>query len=577
MDKVLQLKKYGEPYMPVNVEQVIGLADIRLRQLTGDIVALYAAQRYPLLSLIRDLVAAYVTWTLFHRVWVFIWGHGPVRAITIIFQNLKKRFFAFVLSLPPIKKKVAAELEKTISKIQTELMKNDDALLQFPALPERGLTPDAVVSELDKLQELKHNDWAAGRVSGAVYHGGDSLLELQSQAYAKYSVANQLHPDVFPGLRKMEAEVVAMVLDIFNAPALGCGSTTLGGTESLLLAGLSAREYGRRKKGITHPEVIAPVTVHAGIEKACFYFGMKLHKVDVEPTTYKVDLRKVKRLINSNTVLLVGSAPNYPHGIIDDIEGLSELAVRYGIPLHVDACLGSFIVSFLEKANVHLKVPLFDFRVPGVTSISCDTHKYGFAPKGSSIIMYRTAELREHQYYVASDWTGGMYGSPTLAGSRPGALMAGCWATLVSIGEDGYTKSCKDIVETAMKLKLAIKWNEFLSQHLELVGDPLCSVVAFTAKNSLNIYALGDSLSAKGWHFASLQAPAALHFAVTRLTIPVIDELIQDLVSSIEELLAQPSANHGDTAALYGVAGSVSTTGVADRVIVAFLDTLFKT
>lgn len=593
---VMQNKVYGQPYMPTDFPQLIFVIRYHLfvfkTNIQNQLKNAYAnnyGNGNNHWAILRDLFIAYVIYTYLLRIITLVRGYGVVKSFSILIAKINKAIFQIVLSIPPLKYKVEEELKKTSTKIEVELMKNNDNLLQFPTLPEKGFDPERIAQELDNLQDLKHSDWANGRVSGAVYHGGQDLLDLQSEAYHKYSVANQLHPDVFPGVRKMEAEVVAMVLKIFNAPTTGCGSTTSGGTESLLLAGLSAREYGRYYKGITRPEIIAPVTVHAGIEKACFYFGMKLHKVDLDPITYQVDIKKVKKLINRNTVLLVGSAPNYPHGIIDDIESLSKLAVKSNVLLHVDACLGSFIVSFLEKSKVHDldSIPLFDFRLPGVTSISCDTHKYGFAPKGSSIIMYRNSKIRERQYYVLSDWTGGMYGSPTLAGSRPGALMVGCWATLVTIGEDGYTKSCRDIVSTSMKLKYTLQGNEILSQYLKVIGNPIGSVISFKVKegvNELNIYELGDLLNDKGWHFASLQKPAALHFALTRLTVPIIDELIHDLIESTKSIVEEykkhdhtgEKKKEGDTAALYGVAGSVTTTGVADKLIIAFLDTLYK-
>ncbi|KAG7664725.1 DPL1 [[Candida] subhashii] len=538
-----------------------------------------------LLSLARDMLVAYIIYSKFIQIYNFVWGYGVIGACRQTVTSILTKLFAFILTLPPMKKKVDSELNSTIEKMEEHIMKNDDDLLQFSTLPDKGIPTELVENELDKLQDLNHPNWKTGRVTGTVYHGGDELLTLQSKAYHKYSVANQLHPDVFPGVRKMEAEVVAMVLDIFNAPETGCGSTTSGGTESLLLAGLAAREYARKYRGITDPEVIAPNTIHAGIEKACFYFGMKLHKVDLDPITFKVDVSKVKRLINSNTVLLVGSAPNYPHGIIDDIEALSKLALKYNIPLHVDACLGSFIVSFLERSKVHgdRKLPIFDFRLPGVTSISCDTHKYGFAPKGSSVIMYRESKLRECQYYISSDWTGGMYGSPTLAGSRPGALVVGCFSTMINIGKDGYEQSCREIVQATMTLKDALHSDPTLSKYLEVLGDPIGSVVAFRVKkseqDSINIYELGDLLNKNEWHFASLQKPAALHFALTRLTVPVIGELISDLVDCTLKAVESRKKNSkpsGDTAAMYGVAGSIQTSGVADRLIVAFLDTLYK-
>lgn len=542
------------------------------------------------ICLARDVFFGYFVYIQLLKLYRVLRGYGIIESIRKLYRYVSSTVSSQIFLLPFIKSKIDKELQLTIVKVEEEIMKNDPQLLQFPALPEEGIEAANVSLELDKLQNLKHSDWINGRVSGAVYHGGENLLSLQVEAYKKYSVANQLHPDVFPGVRKMEAEVVHMVLDIFNAPSDGCGSTTSGGTESLLLAGLSAREYGKKYRGITEPEVIAPVTIHAGIEKACFYFGMKLHKVELDPVTFQVDVKKVERLINSNTVLICGSAPNYPHGIIDDIESLSKVAVKYHIPLHVDACLGSFIVSFLEKSKVHgdRKLPVFDFRLPGVTSISCDTHKYGFAPKGSSIIMYRSPKLRECQYYIASDWTGGMYGSPTLAGSRPGALVVGCWATLINIGKQGYTKFCYDIVLAAMKVKRAIENDPILSKHLQIIGDPIGSVISFQLApqqlGNLSIYEISDLLTKKGWHFATLQNPSALHFAFTRLTVPVVDELIADLVDATKEAAAIAEEHKkngvtkppGDTAALYGIAGSVHTAGLADRLIVAFLDTLYK-
>lgn len=482
-----------------------------------------------------------------------------------------RRVFLFFLSLPPVRRKVDLELQTVEDKMDSELViRNDKSIEYFKSIPEHGLSETKVLQELMHHSELKHSDWQDGRVSGAVYHGGDDIIDLQSKAFQINCVANQLHPDVFPAVRKMESEVVEMVLRLFHGDEKSCGTTTSGGTESLLLACLSAREYGRKFKGITHPEMIAPETVHAGVEKAAYYFGIKLHKAPVDPVSYKVNISSVNRLINGNTVLLVGSAPNFPHGIIDDIEELSRLAVRNSTLLHVDCCLGSFIVSYMERAG--FEIPKFDFQLDGVTSISCDTHKYGFAPKGSSIIMYRNSEIRQCQYYISTDWIGGLYGSPTLAGSRPGALMAGCWATLIRIGDDGYIQSCKDIVGASRRIKAAIDKE---IDELQVIGNPIGSVVAFKS-DVVNVYSLGDALSKKGWHLSTLQKPAALHIAVTRLTVPVVDELVRDLKETVEEVKGS-SLPTGDTAAVYGVAGSVKTTSVVDRVIVAFLDTLYKT
>ncbi|CDK24712.1 unnamed protein product [Kuraishia capsulata CBS 1993] len=520
----------------------------------------------------KDLLFAYVFTKILRLVLQYLKGYGLLAGIRAVYGYALRSVFNFVLSLPPIKRKVDAEISQTRAKIESALLVSDAGIPDFTELPAKGLPTDKVYELLDKLNDIKHSDWKHGRISGAVYHGGDELIELQSKAYHQFSVANQLHPDVFPAVRKMDSEVVSMTLHMFNAPETGCGTSTSGGTESLLLACLSAREYGKKYKGITSPEMVAPESIHAGVFKAASYFGIRLHLAPLDPVTFKVDLKAVKRLVNTNTVLILGSAPNFPHGVIDDIEGLSKISTRWGIPLHVDCCLGSFIVANLTKAGFK-DVPLFDFRVPGVTSISCDTHKYGFAPKGSSVIMYRNNKLRECQYYISTEWMGGLYGSPTLAGSRPGALMAGCWATMVNIGQEGYVNYCREIVTAARRLKDAIT-NEIA--ELDVIGDPIGSVVAFKS-NLVNVHQLGDKMGAKGWHLSALQKPPALHLAATNLSIPIVEELISDLKASVEELKESGSEkDKGDTAALYGVAGNVQTGNVADRIISAFIDTLYK-
>lgn len=501
--------------------------------------------------------------------------YGLFGSIRRIFREILTSSAQWLLSSRLLRSSVELEVKKATRSIEKELIKNDASLEDFETLPLHGLSEQRVLEELNKLEDvIEHTEWKDGRVSGAVYHGGKELIHLQSEAFEKYCVANQLHPDVFPAVRKMEAEVVSMVLNMFHAPAeTACGTTSSGGTESLLLACLSAKMYAYHHRGITKPEMIVPTTAHAGFDKASFYFGIKIHHVELDPITYQVNLKKVRNFINKNTVLLVGSAPNFPHGIVDDIEGLGKLAVCYNIPLHVDCCLGSFIVAFMDKAGLH-DLPPFDFRVPGVTSISCDTHKYGFAPKGSSVIMYRNTELRKYQYYVTTNWTGGLYGSPTLAGSRPGALVVGCWATMINIGEIGYIESCRSITKAAAKLKTTIRQE---IPDLRILGDPKCSVVSFTS-DTINVYELSDKLAKRGWHLSALQHPPALHLAVTKLSVDTIDDLIVMLKEITKELRDDPDAKASSdgTSALYGVAGSVKTTGVADKLIVGFLDTLYK-
>lgn len=499
--------------------------------------------------------------------------YGMFRTLQFAYKRFMASLFSFLLGLPLIRGMVSRQVTSILSKIEANIIERGPEIPEHHNLPKKGFSPREIKQTLTKLNAMKHSNWESGRLSGAVYHGGEELRKLQTDVYGMYTFANQLHPDCFPAVRRMEAEVVSMVLDLYNGPPGSCGTTSSGGTESLLLASLAAREYARETRGLTEFEIIAPITVHAGFNKAAHYFNMKLIHAPLDPKTMKVDLKAVRSLIGPNTVLLVGSTPNYAHGIMDDIEGLGEIAQENAIPLHVDACLGSFIVPFLEEIYF-AKVPEFDFRVPGVTSISCDTHKYGFTPKGSSVIMYRSADLRKYQYFVSTDWIGGLYASPTLAGSRPGALIAGCWASMQYMGRDGYRESAKSIVFTARKLRLGI---EKMSDYYFIYGDPQGSVVAF-GSHKLSVYDLNDELTRRGWHLAALQNPPALHMAATELTKLSADDLLKDLADLGQKLLAKGSnaADAEGTKALYGVAGSIRTSSVASKLAEGFIDFLYK-
>lgn len=290
--------------------------------------------------------------------------------------------------------------------------------------------------------------------------------------------------------------------------------------------------------------------------------------------------------MNPNTILLVGSAPNFPHGIIDDISALSRLAQRASLPLHVDCCLGSFLLPHLEAAGFVAEP--FDFRLRGVTSISCDTHKYGFAPKGNSTVLYRSAALRAHQYFVSPDWSGGVYASAGLAGSRPGALIAGAWASMMRVGRAGYVDATHRIVGAARRVEAALREDPALAADLRVVGRPLVSVVAFRAAGPhLDVYDVADGMSARGWHLNALQNPPAVHVAVTLPVVAAVDRLLEDLravLAEVREAEARRAeagkkakgVKKGDAAALYGVAGSLPDKTIVNELAKGYLDTLYK-
>ncbi|KAI4724772.1 putative sphingosine-1-phosphate lyase [Aureobasidium sp. EXF-10728] len=512
-----------------------------------------------------------------------LYGYGPVASAKMGYAALRKSLYRIFLRLPGVRGKVQAEIKQTLGELEKKLVPSGPGITRYTALPASGWGPEQVRAELEKLHEMEHTRWEDGRVSGAVYHGGKELQELQMEAFGKFGVANPIHPDVFPGVRKMEAEVVAMVLGMFNAPADAAGVTTSGGTESIIMAVLSAREKARIERGVTKPEIILPETAHTAFRKAAAYFNITVHYVPCPAPTYKASVSHVSRLVNTNTVLLVGSAPNFPHGIIDDIPALSRLALRKNIPLHVDCCLGSFLVPFLDRAGYDSEP--FDFRVKGVTSISCDTHKYGFAPKGNSTLLYRSAALRKYQYFISPDWSGGVYASPSMAGSRPGALIAGCWASMMSVGEQGYITSCHSIVGAAKKLAEGLRSRDTLRNDLFILGKPLVSVVAFSS-DTLDIYNIADGMSGKGWHLNALQSPAAIHVAVTLPIVPVVEDLLNDLEACVEEEREKQRQaavdgkgkplKKGDAAALYGVAGALPDKSIVEDLAAGFLDCLYK-
>ncbi|KAL0956770.1 hypothetical protein HGRIS_002890 [Hohenbuehelia grisea] len=529
----------------------------------------------------KTLLFFYVVFTNF----VKAKRHLRARGVSETVQELYRRILAFgirlILRLPSKKKFVEQQMGEGKLKVEDKLVPKGPDVVRHLRLPETGQSPEWIIEEMQKMDSEIPGapKYRQGKLSGAVYHGGEDMEKVIVDAYQRYCVSNPLHPEAFPAVRKMEAEIVAMCLRLYNNPS-GAGAMTSGGTESIIMAVKTYRDWARATKGIIEPEMIVPITAHAAFDKGGAYMKVKVHSIPVDPVTRKVDLKRVRRAINPNTILLVGSAINFPDGNQDDITALGELAAKHKIGMHVDCCLGSFIMPFLEPAelsggeNGRYKLEPFDFRVRGVTSISCDTHKYGFAPKGTSVIMYRDADLRRHQYYVNPSWTGGVYASPGLAGSRPGALIAGTWAAMQYMGTSGYLKSCRDIVKCTRSIANAIRTS---IPELYVLGSPPASVVAFASKHPLvNIAEVGDAMSRRGWHLNQLQNPPALHIACTRLTVPLDETFVEDLKDAVKEARLAPQGT-GTMTQIYGLGTStVVGPSMVGELAEAFLNSLYK-
>jgi glutamate/tyrosine decarboxylase-like PLP-dependent enzyme len=344
------------------------------------------------------------------------------------------------------------------------------------------------------------------------------------------------------------------------------GTVTSGGTESIVLAMKSYRDRAR-SRGIRQSEIVAPVSAHVAFDKAAELLRMTIVRVPVAGD-FRADVRAMKRAITRRTAVLVGSAPGYPHGVVDPISELSALALERRVGLHVDACLGGFVLPFARKLGY--SVPDFDFSLSGVSSMSADTHKYGYAAKGTSVVLYRGTELRRFQYFVSTNWPGGLYFSPTLAGSRPGALVAATWAAMVRIGERGYLDATRRILDTARAIRIGIE----KIPGLHVLGDPLW-VIAF-GSDSIDIYRVLDAMAARGWTLNGLQRPPSVHFCVTlRHTEPGIAErFVEDLRAAALEVRKTPATGSG-LAPVYGLAGSFPVRGAVAELLRRFVDKLY--
>jgi glutamate/tyrosine decarboxylase-like PLP-dependent enzyme len=435
-------------------------------------------------------------------------------------------------------------------------------------LPEQGLPRQQV---LDDLSRLRRGDarWEQGRTFSLVYHAGDEHTEFLKRAHNLYFSENALNPGAFRSLLRLENEAVAMTGAMLHGDEHTAGTLTSGGSESIFMAVKTYRDRARAQHPeIAQPEMVLPTTVHPAFNKAGHYLGVRPVHVPLGPD-FRVDVEAVRRAIGPSTVLVVGSAPAYPHGVIDPIAELAGIAHERGLGMHVDACLGGFLLPFVERLG-H-PIPPFDFRVPGVTSMSADLHKYGFAAKGASAILYRDKELRRYQFFVHTDWPGGLFGSTTAAGTRPGGSIAAAWAALVAMGEDGYLRTADLIMKTTRAFQEGIA----KIPGLRIVGKPAMSVFAFAA-DAVDIFVVADAMEGRGWHIDRLQDPAAIHLMITPAHVQAVDAYLGDLRSSVDYAAAHPEAAGQGAAAMYGMLAHVPDRGMIRDYVLQHIDDLYR-
>jgi glutamate/tyrosine decarboxylase-like PLP-dependent enzyme len=425
-------------------------------------------------------------------------------------------------------------------------------------IPARGVDGEALLRAMDGFRQ-KDADWEGGRTWSMVYHAGREHHDLMEKAASMFLSANALNPMAFQSLKRMESEVVRMALDLLNAPEDAVGVMTSGGTESILLAVKAYRDYAKKRwPWILKPEIVMPSTVHVAFDKAAHYFGLKIRYVEVDGD-YRAVPKKISKAIGANTVLVVASAPQYPHGTIDPIAEIGAIAEKRGVPFHVDACVGGFMLPWIERLG-HA-IPTFDFRVPGVTSMSADVHKYGYAPKGASVVLYRSMTHMRHQFFVSTDWSGGIYASPGIAGSRPGGPIASAWASLMALGEEGFLRLTKQALETAERLRAGIRE----ISGLKLLGLPHATIVSYASTEpKLSMFAIADQLEQKGWSVDRQQRPDCIHLTVNAQNAPVVDQYLADLRAAVEHVRAHPELAREGEAAMYGLMSKAPVKGFVD-------------
>jgi glutamate/tyrosine decarboxylase-like PLP-dependent enzyme len=417
------------------------------------------------------------------------------------------------------------------------------------SIPEHGLAREEVLDQLHTMAREEDASWEAGTCSGTMYCGDHEHYDFMNEAFGLFAHVNALQRDICPSATRFEGEIIAMTLDLLHGEAVTdaepVGIVTSGGTGSIAHAVLAYRDHARQTRGIENPNLVKPETAHPAFDKACHLFGVEVRNAPINPETTRAEVQMMSDLIDGNTLAIVGSACNYGYGTIDPIADLSDIALEHGVGLHVDGCLGGFILPWGQELG--WDIPVFDYRLPGVTSISADTHKYGYGFKGSSVVTFRDKAYRNAQYFFLTGWSGGKYCSPGMEGSRSGGILAATWASLVSIGREGYRRYARDIFTTADAMKDAVRSHP----ELRIMGDPTFCF-SFTS-DEFDIYHVNDSMRADGWRFNGQQYPNAIHMAVTRpQTQPGV---VERFAADLDKAVAYARDHRDDepkSAAIYG-------------------------
>ncbi len=436
-------------------------------------------------------------------------------------------------------------------------------------IPEKGQDHAAILAEL---AQLKSTDlaWKQGRAWSMVYYADEAHQQLIEEAYCVCFSENYLNPFAFGSLKNMEQEVIRMAIDLLNGKEEATGVMTSGGTESIFLAVYTYRERARQLyPHIRKPEMVIAITTHPAFEKAGYLLNIKVRKAPVDDQL-RVIPGEMAKLINRNTIFMAASAPSYPHGVLDPISQLSVIAQNSNLPFHVDGCIGGFMLPWVEKLGYPLEI--FDFRLPGVTSMSADVHKFGYGAKGASVLLYQSMDYLKYQFFIATEWPGGIYASPTFMGSRPGGSIAAAWAALRGLGQEGYLAIAEELMNGVKKIEQGL--TEL--PEIQILGDPCMNIIAFnTKKNHPDIFVIADQLEKKGWMIDRQQFPNCIHLTVMKNNIPVINTYLSDLKGAILHAIENPQETAQGNAALYGLMARIPFRGMVGKNVRKIFENLY--
>ena len=454
----------------------------------------------------------------------------------------KKKLYSWIRSIPCIKRTINTKLSKQLHKIKKGFVEDrfKHVDMGHTELPDGSMSEADVISKIDDICQYYKEE---SKISGTVYTDMYRWKNIIAEIYGKTAWLNPTHTDIWPRLIQLEAETCHMCCNLFHLDK-SCAVFTTGGTMSNTQAVYAHREKYREEKGITSPNIVAPITAHTSFKKACQILNVEYRMCQVNPLTNKAAVWDMKRLIDSNTILLVASCPSFPYGIVDPVREIGELALRYDIGLHLDCCLGGFMVPFTELSE------MCDFRTPGVTSISADLHKFGETPKGISILMFRNQIIKKYLTFVDLGWTGGFYAVPSFLGSRSGSTPAITWAMMNMIGYHGYKDTTDRLIELRQEICCVIN-DTFDKNDLCVYGSPELSIFGLKSNNH-NIHYINKILSEHGWEFNPL--PSGIHFCLTKRHLNVenfLKDMVGDLMHAIIYVKANPDEDHGSLATIY--------------------------